>query len=40
VHTVVRGRFVVRDGALLDDAVGTGRFMPRRLAGRPDGGPR
>ncbi len=32
VHTVVRGRFAVRDGRLDDSARGTGRFMPRRLS--------
>ncbi len=31
VHTLVRGRFVVRDGALDDTAVGTGRFVKRKL---------
>lgn len=31
VHTVVRGRFAVRDCALDDAARGTGRFMKRRL---------
>lgn len=31
VHTVVRGRFAVRDCALDDAARGTGRFLPRRL---------
>jgi dihydropyrimidinase len=30
-HTLVRGRFVVRDGALIDDAIGTGRYMSRSL---------
>lgn len=29
VHTIVRGRYVVRDGALIDDAVGFGRFVSR-----------
>ena len=24
-------RFVLRDGALVEDAVGTGRYLPRRL---------
>jgi dihydropyrimidinase len=33
VHTLVRGRSVVRDGALVDAAVGTGRYVKRRLAG-------
>lgn len=31
VHTMVRGRFVVRDGALSDGCVGTGHFLPREL---------
>jgi len=31
VHTLSRGRFVQRDGALLEDAVGQGRFVPRRI---------
>jgi dihydropyrimidinase len=31
VHTLVRGRFAVRDGALADDAVGTGRYISRKL---------
>ncbi len=31
VHTLSRGRFVLRDGALQPDAVGRGRFVPRRL---------
>ena len=30
VHTVVRGRWVLRDGALLDDAVGHGRYLHRQ----------
>jgi len=30
-HTLVRGRFAVRDGALIDDAVGTGRYVSRAL---------
>jgi dihydropyrimidinase len=30
-HTLVRGRFAVRDGALIDDAVGTGRYISRAL---------
>lgn len=30
-HALVRGRFAVRDGALQDDAVGTGRYVPRAL---------
>jgi dihydropyrimidinase len=31
VHTLVRGQFVVRDGALIDDAIGTGRYISRSL---------
>jgi dihydropyrimidinase len=31
VHTLVRGRFAVRDGALQDTAVGTGHYVRRRL---------
>ncbi|WP_137179715.1 dihydroorotase family protein [Roseomonas sp. AR75] len=31
LHTLVRGRFALREGALQDDAVGTGRYVPRRL---------
>src|SRR5262245_12275988 len=31
VHTLVRGHFVVRDGALIDDAIGTGRYISRSL---------
>ena len=31
VHTLSRGRFVLRDGALQPEAVGHGRFVPRRL---------
>ncbi|MGE7415022.1 dihydroorotase [Methylobacterium tarhaniae] len=31
LHTMVRGRMVLRDRALQDDAVGTGRYVPRRL---------
>jgi dihydroorotase (multifunctional complex type) len=31
VHTLVRGRFVLRDGALVDGAVGTGRYVTRVL---------
>jgi dihydroorotase-like cyclic amidohydrolase len=30
-HTLSHGRFVVRDGVLQDDVVGTGRFVPRAL---------
>jgi len=32
VHTLVRGRFVMRDGAFDDAAVGTGQYVRRRLA--------
>ena len=32
MHTLVRGRFVMRDGVLDDTAVGTGRFQRRTLA--------
>jgi dihydropyrimidinase len=28
-HTVLRGRFVMRDRVLLDDAIGRGRYLPR-----------
>jgi dihydroorotase-like cyclic amidohydrolase len=35
MHTMVRGRFAVRDGALSEDAVGTGRFIPRSLGPKP-----
>src|SRR5215468_1113443 len=31
VHTLVRGRFAVRDGALIEGAVGTGRYISRVL---------
>ena len=31
-HAMVRGRFVLRDGALDDSAIGTGRYQRRRLA--------
>jgi dihydropyrimidinase len=31
VHTVVRGRLVLRDGVLIDDAVGSGRYVSRAL---------
>lgn len=34
VHTLVRGRAVLRDGALDLDAVGHGRFVPRHLPQR------
>jgi dihydroorotase (multifunctional complex type) len=32
VHTLCRGRRVLEDGAVREDAVGTGRFVKRRLA--------
>ena len=32
VHTLVRGRPVLRDSTPVDEAVGTGRFVPRRPA--------
>jgi dihydropyrimidinase len=31
VHTLVRGRFVLRDNVLIDDAVGSGRYISRAL---------
>lgn len=31
VHTLLRGRFVLRDGKLVDDAVGIGRYQRRKL---------
>ena len=31
VHTLVRGRFVLRDGVLIDEAVGSGRSISRAL---------
>jgi len=31
VHTLVRGRPVVGDGALIDGAIGTGRYLSRAL---------
>jgi dihydropyrimidinase len=31
VHTLVRGHFAVRDGLLADEAVGSGRYINRRL---------
>jgi dihydroorotase-like cyclic amidohydrolase len=31
VHALSRGRFVLRDGALQEDAIGHGRFVPRQL---------
>lgn len=35
VHTLSRGRFALRDGALQDAAVGTGRFIARSLPSSP-----
>lgn len=32
IHTMVRGRFVLRDRALPEEAVGSGRYVRRRLA--------
>ena len=37
VHTFVRGRQVLRDGALVEDAVGTGRYQKRRLSQASEG---
>ena len=34
VHTLVRGRPVLRDSQLVDDAVGTGRYVRRQLGAR------
>ncbi len=31
VHTLVRGRFALRDGALQPEAIGTGRYVARQL---------
>ncbi|WP_368416579.1 dihydroorotase family protein [Falsiroseomonas sp.] len=31
VHTLVRGRFILRDGAVQDAGIGTGRYVRRRL---------
>ena len=31
IHTLVRGRFVLRDNVLIDDAVGSGRYISRAL---------
>lgn len=31
VHTICRGRMVLEDGTLREDAVGTGRYVPRSL---------
>ena len=31
IHTLSRGRFVLRDGALQDDAVGSGKYIARSL---------
>src|SRR5690606_32390800 len=39
VHTLVRGRFAVRDGRQVEAAAGTGRYLHRRLdAGAGKGG--
>ncbi|MDF1609074.1 dihydroorotase family protein [Hoeflea sp. YIM 152468] len=35
VHALTRGRFALRDHRLLDEAVGTGRFLRRRLPPHP-----
>ena len=35
VHTLVRGRFAVRDGALVEAAVGSGRYLRRVLERSP-----
>ncbi|MEE4118490.1 MAG: dihydroorotase family protein [Paracoccaceae bacterium] len=35
VHTLSRGRFALRDGALTDESVGRGRFVARHLEGAP-----
>jgi hypothetical protein len=34
VHTLARGHFALRDGALDDAAVGSGRYVARRLSAR------
>jgi dihydropyrimidinase len=34
VHTVLRGDFILRDGALIESAVGKGRYLPRNLGAR------
>ena len=31
IHTLSRGRFALRDGALQDGAIGAGRFVAREL---------
>jgi dihydropyrimidinase len=31
VHTIARGRAIMRDGALAADGVGTGRYVARKL---------
>ena len=36
IHTVVRGKPVLSDGTLREDAVGHGRFLERRLPGPPE----
>lgn len=38
IHTVVRGKPVLLDGALCDEAIGHGRFVERSLQGGPDTG--
>lgn len=35
VHTVLRGGFIVRDGALIDEAIGKGRYLSRHLPALP-----
>jgi dihydropyrimidinase len=35
VHTLVRGRFAMRDGALVDAAMGSGRYLRRVIAKSP-----
>jgi dihydropyrimidinase len=35
IHTMVRGRFVYRDGQLCADAIGHGRYVRRRVSPRP-----
>ena len=38
VHTILRGGFIMRDRQLIDEAVGRGRYMPRRLVAAAAGG--
>jgi hypothetical protein len=33
MHAMVRGRWVLRDCAVIDEAIGTGRFIKRELIG-------